>query len=329
MTGAGASPDRVDLFEADIAGSGEALARLLDAWQPVDLGARSRIAFTGLGSSRFAALIVASALRARGKAAWVEYASTRSPTAPADDLALVAISASGRTPEVLASAKRHKGTSLVVAVTNDPTSRLAETSDVVIPLHAGIEHSGIAWRSFRATIAALALLTGMATPADLRAVLGSIAALQVVGDEGSRPTPFARWSDALEGVPAIDVLADSSLLGMAEQAALMLREAPRSAATAYDTGDWLHTGVYLAVPGHRVLLYPGADADREVVQTVRRRGGEVVAAEPDASDARSGEPDRDPVRRAIVDSLLAERLAVALWRRATASDVSAGRSTDG
>ena len=54
--------DRVDLFEADIAESPEALTRLLDAWQPVDLGADGRFVFTGLGSSRFAADVVAPLL---------------------------------------------------------------------------------------------------------------------------------------------------------------------------------------------------------------------------------------------------------------------------
>ena len=96
--------DRAEAFEADIAASPAALARCLEAWRPVALGGRSRFAFTGLGSSRYAALIVASALRASGTMAWAEYASSSTPTAPADDLVLVAISASGRTPEVVGCA---------------------------------------------------------------------------------------------------------------------------------------------------------------------------------------------------------------------------------
>ena len=78
------------------------------------------------------------------------------------------------------------------------------------------------------------------------------------------------------GPRAIDVLADARILGLAEQAALMLREAPRLPATAHDTGDWLHTAVYLALPGHRALLFPGAAADAEVIATIERRGGIVV-----------------------------------------------------
>ncbi len=126
----------------------------------------------------------------------------------------------------------------------------------------------------------------------------------------------SRFVDALDGAASIDVLADASLLGLAEQAALMLREGPRLPATAYETGDWLHTGVYLALPGHRVLLFPGAPADPDVIATVERRGGQVLIV-----DAQSGGTDAHGIiRRAIVDSIVAERIAAASWVRARAQD---------
>lgn len=303
--------DRAEAFEADIAASPAALARCLEAWRPIQLDGRSRFAFTGLGSSRYAALIAASALRASGTTAWAEYASTTTPTAPADDLVLVAISASGRTPEVVAAAGAHRGTSLVVAVTNVPGSPLTTQADITIALEAGEEASGIACRTFRATIASLALLTGLATPSDLEPAVDE---LTVHLDPADRwRSPFV---EALDGATSIDVLADASLLGLAEQAALMLREGPRLPATAYDTGDWLHTGVYLALPGHRVLLFSGAAADRDVIDTVERRGGQVVIV-----DARPGGTDAHAIiRRAIAESVVAERVAVALWARVNAQD---------
>ena len=122
------------------------------------LATRRRFAFTGLGSSRYAALIAASDVRASGGSAWAEYASTSAPTAPAQDLVFVAISASGRTREVVEVARRHRGRSLVVAVTNDPGSALAAEADHVLPLLAGSESAGIATRTFRATVAVLAML---------------------------------------------------------------------------------------------------------------------------------------------------------------------------
>lgn len=309
--------DRVDQLLDDILQGPPALERLLDAYDgpktPLAglmpaVQATSRIAFTGLGSSRYAAKIAASDLRSAGTSAWVEYASTGAPTTPAPDLAFVAISASGRTPEVIASARRHRGRSLVVAVTNDPGSELASVADHVLPLHAGREASGIASRTFRATVAVLAMLAGR-TPATLGRTVTDLA-----GAIDGRDGWLSEVVEALERAAAIDVLADASILGLAEQAALMLREAPRLPAAAHDTGDWLHTAVYLALPGHRALHFPGAAADAEVVDAIERRGGRVVTI-PNAV----AEPD--PFHRSIVESVHGELLAAELWRRASAEEM--------
>ncbi len=126
--------------------------------------------------------------------------------------------------------------------------------------------------------------------------------------------------------PAIDVLADAADLALAEQAALMLREGPRLPAFAHDTGDWLHTAVYLAFPGHRALLFAGAAADREVARTIHARGGEVVvvgATVPGAAQSIAAGTAGGGVERAIVQSVAAELLAADLWRRAEAADKGA------
>ena len=86
-----AVPDRVAAFREDIAASPEARARLLDGWSAPDLGGRDRFLLTGLGSSRFAALVVAAALRARGGTAWVEHAGGTTPTHASDDLVTIAL----------------------------------------------------------------------------------------------------------------------------------------------------------------------------------------------------------------------------------------------
>lgn len=308
--------DRVDQLLADILHGPAALERLLAAYGDPDsplgdvtraLPAHPRFAFTGMGSSRYAASIASSHLRASGTSAWVEYASTGAPTAPSTDLAFVAISASGRTAEVVAAARRHRGRSIVIAVTNDAESELARQADHVLPLHAGVETAGIATRTFRATVAVLAMLAGR-TPTSLAPTAARLTG--AIEDADRWLPPFA---DVIDGASAIDVLADAAILGLAEQAALLLREAPRLPATARDSGDWLHTAVYLALPGHRALLFPGAAADAEVIATIERRGGLVVATPSAATES-------DPFRRTIVDSVTAELLAAELWRRTSAEE---------
>lgn len=302
--------DRVATFAADLDESAAALRRLLDAWHPIDLGGRSEIVIAGLGSSRFAGLVVADRLRAQGRSAWVDVAAMGSGTAPGADRVLMAVSASGRTPEVLAAAERHRGHSLVVAVTNRASSPLAQVADVVVPLRAGDEMAGIACRSYRATLVALGLLTGVADVEGLRRLeaplaMGALDPTTTVATEAI--------VDALDGAPAIDVVAPAPLLGAAEQTALMLRELPRVAAHAAETGEWLHTDVYLAWPGHRALRIPGSAADDEVADTVRRRGGVLVDL-PLPGDAATA----DPIGRAILASIAAERVALCLWRRVSA-----------
>jgi glucosamine--fructose-6-phosphate aminotransferase (isomerizing) len=94
------------------------------------------------------------------------------------DSIVVAISQSGRTPDVVeyVRAARRRG-ALTVALTNDPGSPLAEGSDVVVPLCAGPEEAIAATKTYSASIAALALLAAAVGGTD-----GEVAA-------GSRPAP--------------------------------------------------------------------------------------------------------------------------------------------
>ncbi|CAN5659955.1 hypothetical protein BH20CHL7_BH20CHL7_06140 [soil metagenome] len=175
-----------------------------------------------------------------------------------------------------------------------------------MPLLAGQEASGIACRTFRATVASLALLSGLAQPDELRPAAASLA---------DRIDGAAAWLEpmvtALHGAPSIDVIAGALALGLAEQGALMLREAPRLPAHAWETADWLHTAVYLALPGHRAVLLAGSAADAEVVATVQRRGGEVITIAP---------PDGAGITAALVTSVVPELLAAGLWQKAAAVD---------
>ena len=334
--------DRVELLVADIEASPDAMAALFDAYEaesgplagPAKIAGVSgrpvgRVAFTGLGSSRYASLTTAADLRSRGIPAWFEYPSTGSTSPPADDLLFVAVSASGRTAEVVEAARRHHGLSRVVGVTNVPGSALAEAADIVLPLYAGEERSGIATRTYRATLAVLGLLVGrlvegggaeVGSPsvADLRPC---VERLQDV--IAGRDTWLLDAAARLDGAPAIDVVADAADIGMAEQAALMLREGPRLPATAHETADWLHTAIYLALPGHRVLMFRGSEADATVIRTVAGRGGEtvVVGAPVEGAVQVIPVPEIGGVHgRAIVTSVVTELLAAELWRRTWAGD---------
>jgi glutamine---fructose-6-phosphate transaminase (isomerizing) len=244
-----------DGFLRDVLAAPDRLASLLDAYERPEsplsaLTARmvspGRVVFIGMGSSRFASVTAASLLRSRGIDAVAEYASTARPMPPSIDTLVVGISASGTTPEAVEAMSAHRGRSMTVAITNDPESDLAHAAETVLPLLAGTEEGGVACLTYQATVAVLLLLVdrianGGPQVADLRPAVEAGAHLRE--RRGS-------WLDAavelVDGARTVATIAPAERLSSALQSALMLREGPRVAAGAAETGDWLHVDVYSA-----------------------------------------------------------------------------------
>ncbi len=147
---------------------------------------------------------------------------------------------------------------------------------------------------------------------------------------------LADAADVLDGARAVHVLGDGIRTGTLEQAALVLREGPRIPATPFDTGDWLHVGLYTLVPGDPVLLYGGAPADDEALRTIHRRGGHVVSVGPVRSEEAAADVSiplpqaaiENRLVRSIVESAVAELLAAELWGRTGRHDPRRGEGQD-
>jgi fructoselysine-6-P-deglycase FrlB-like protein len=324
--------DRAAALLADILAGPAELTSVLRAQRealrelPLGLGARPTWRFIGMGSSRFAALDAAARLRAVGRDANVEVASASGGSPGGRDVLVVAISASGRTPEVLAAAERHRVASFVVGLTAEPDSPLANAAGAagaVIPLRGDrAETAGIACLTYRATVAALALLAWEGEEAlEPTGFADAPAALASLID--GRDAWLRAAADILDTGREVHVLGDGLRTGSLEQAALMLREAPRISALPFDTGDWLHAGLYTFLPGDAVLLFTGSPADDEAAATIRARGGSIVSVGPPRSDTAVHVPLpadalADPVVRALVEPVVAELLAVELWQRTAA-----------
>jgi glutamine---fructose-6-phosphate transaminase (isomerizing) len=307
----------------------------------------------GMGSSGFAARDAAARWRWRGHDAAAEIASASGASPGGPGTLAIAISSSGTTPEVVAAARRHRAAgSYVVVLTAQPASALATVADAVLPLRAARdETAGIATLTCRAAVAALARFDappgagdgdgGPASPgADVEAALeGAPAALEALLD--GRGSWLDAAATAIDTGREVHVLGDGLMAGMLEQAALMLREAPRIAALPFDTGDWLHVGLYTLFPGDAVLLVAGSPLDGRAVDTVHARGARVVVVAPAGADADAvvpltgadvnvplapvglvgplaGIPPGAWITRALVGSAVPELLAAELWRRAGA-----------
>lgn len=306
-----ATPSALDLLLATYSAPDGPLAAVRRRLAP---GPRRRVVLAGMGSSRFAALAVAAA-----DTVHVELASART-IEPAADIVFVGISNSGRTPEVVEAVRHHRGRSLTIGLTNHPDRAVGEAADLVLPLVAGDERSGIASRTYAATVTALALLAAELSGGDAGET--STVLREAVGAARSLRAGRAAWlgvtADALDGADEIHIVGDGREIGALEQAALMLREGPRLRALPMDAGDWLHVGLYTLLPGGRAILFSGTPYDAEIAGTVARRGGRlVVVGHPvDGEGPAIPLPQvRGSAARAIVTAGVAELIAAELWAR--------------
>jgi fructoselysine-6-P-deglycase FrlB-like protein len=312
-----------ELFLSDIEAkpaSLRSLAALLDdgvPW-PSSKGVK-RVVFLGMGSSRYAADVVALRLRAAGLSAVAEYASAEA-SLPADpDTLAVAVSASGGSVETLRSASPYQGSGRLLALTNVPSSELADMADDVVLMHAGTEASGMATRSFAHTLVLLldlaARLTGtLSSAADVaRRAADATEDLLVRRDEWLPQT-----LDVLDGPDGVYAIAPAERLSSAMQSALMVREIPRRAATGCETGDWAHVDVYLTkTRDYRALFFPGSRYDEQALDWIKQRTSTLVSVGAPADGASMTiryRGDDDVLTRLITEVLVAELVAEA-WAR--------------
>ncbi len=223
--------------------------------KPLD---RPVIGITGIGASFAAAVVGAGELQAKGRRA---FAIRACDMAEGYDLvdALVGLSHRGRSVETvlahekLPSAKR-------LAITNDPKSPLAQASDFHVTLNNGSDATPSS-TGYTATLLAMGMafqkMLGetddvFATIPDLSRHVLSTAALKM-----------KRLGELFPQRRAIDCVGAGSSLGTADGASLLIREASRIPASAYDTRHYLHgplesmdatTGVVIFGDGREIEL---------------------------------------------------------------------------
>ena len=183
--------------------------------------------------------------------------------AMADTLCLV-ISQSGRSPDLLASAEAARSAgALVVALVNDATSPLAELADITAPLLAGPELSVAATKSYIGALSAIVQL--VAHWSGDAALLGALARLPDLLDEAWAQD----WSAALpllQHAQSLYVLGRGVGFGVAEEAALKLKETCGLHAEAFSAAEVRHGPMALVGPGFPVLAFAQGDETRAGVE---------------------------------------------------------------
>lgn len=244
-----------------------------------DLPAKGeRVAIIGCGTSYYMAQSYAALREAAGHGETDAFAASEYPTGRAYDR-VVALTRSGTTTEVLAALSRI--TAPTVAITADPETPISAAADTVVSLDFADEKSVVQTR-FATTALVL-----------LRASIGeSLAALPAAAtEELSTPVP-----EPLLTAEQVTFLGTGWTIGIANEAALKLREATQSWTESYYAMEYRHGPISIAAPGRVVWIF--GEAPEGLVAEVRRTGAHVEIA--------SGDPLVSLVRVHRVADLMAE-----------------------
>jgi glucosamine--fructose-6-phosphate aminotransferase (isomerizing) len=176
----------------------------------------------------------------------------------------LAISQSGRSPDLLASATAYKDAgAFVVALVNDEESPLAALAHEILPLCAGPERSVAATKSYIASLAAQAGLAAAWAGDDTLA--GRLADLP-----SAMAQAFALdWSSALPpllGARNLFVLGRGYGFGVAQEAALKFKETCGLHAEAFSAAEVRHGPMAIVGRGFPLLGFVTSDASGDDVR---------------------------------------------------------------
>jgi glutamine---fructose-6-phosphate transaminase (isomerizing) len=192
----------------------------------------------------------------------------------------LAISQSGKSPDLLASVETAKrGGALVIALCNSTDSPLAALADHLVPLCAGVEMSVAATKSYIVSLSAILHLvaTWTADESLLAALLRSPDQLAQAWD--------LDWSSAvptLQAATNLYVVGRGFGLGIAQEVALKLKETCGLHAEAFSAAEVKHGPMALVRLGFPVLMLSQNDESRAGIATLADDfvscGAEVLTA---------------------------------------------------
>jgi glucosamine--fructose-6-phosphate aminotransferase (isomerizing) len=183
----------------------------------------------------------------------------------------IAISQSGRSPDLLASVQSAKASgATILALCNSADSPLVAAADLVIELRAGPETSVAATKSYLASLAAIARLVASWTQD--AALESSLERLPDLLDRA-----FALdWSTALpelESAGNLYVVGRGLGLGAAQETALKCKETCGMHAEAFSSAELRHGPFTLLRKGFPAMLFAQRDATLPGIETL---GGELA-----------------------------------------------------
>ena len=231
----------------------------------------------------------------------------------------IAISQSGQSPDVIEPIRYFRdGGATTVALVNDATSPLAQSAEWCMPLHAGLEQSVAATKSFIASLVAGAQLAGhWQNDPDFLAALNELpAALEAATN--------LDWSEAIDVLaPAnnIMVVGRGISFPVALEAALKFKETSVIQAEAFSGAEIKHGPMALIDDGYPLMIFatrgPAQAGLIKLAEEMRGRGARVLLAAPaDVAERNltipvAATPDLDPIVAIQAFYMMAAKLSLA------------------
>jgi glutamine---fructose-6-phosphate transaminase (isomerizing) len=279
-------PDALDRIAASLRSFEDAGRMLSDRAPPVVrlVGHGSSDAAASYGVYAFGLLPAWTALR--DSISLTVYYDARVPIA---DSAVIALSQSGRTPDVVEYTRRARERgAMTIAITNDEESELARAAATTLPLAAGPERSVAASKTYVNQLAALALLAAAAAGRG-RELAGGLTTVARLLREAlpALERAAARAATTFAYVGRMYVIGRGVEFATAREIALKLTETCRVAAEPLTATDFVHGPIAAVDPLFPVWTIATRDASlpavREAAARVEEAGATIVASG-DAAD---------------------------------------------
>ncbi len=190
---------------------------------------------------------------------------------------LLAISQSGETADVLDAVRKAKAAGMrIIALVNRPFSTLSRLAEIRLPLHAGVEVSVVATKSYTAQLLLLARLLSIPLPQDFFSLL----------DETLHQSrkPVHELAMRMQDAQDIFLIARGPDTPTAFEGALKIKEISYQHAEAFHSGTLKHGSLALIHPGTWTFGISTDQAEHERLlanlEEVRARGGRIVLVSP-------------------------------------------------
>ena len=198
------------------------------------------------------------------------------------------VSQSGRSPDLLSFASNAKaaGATVITAV-NDTNSPLASLGHVCLPLGAGLERSVAATKSVIASLATVVqLVASWIGDDDLKGALDHLPDALQAGRTADWSAAEGAWAAATDAM----VLGRGLGLGVAQEAALKLKETCAIQAESFSAAELYHGPMALVRDGYPLLVFSQNDETRigisALVADLREKGADVWVVESGPPAAR-------------------------------------------